>query len=127
MSTDKTERLDNINGHKNKLANLYFKKITNREIILPVKASKGFDVYHIFAIRHLRRDSLRKYLEGEGIKTEIHYPIAPHRQKAYSSYFSGRHYPLSEEIHATELSLPISLCHSEDEINQVIEALNSFE
>jgi dTDP-4-amino-4,6-dideoxygalactose transaminase len=62
---------------------------------------------------------------NNGIKTEIHYPIPPHRQKAMRGIIEGD-YPISEEIHATTLSLPISYFHTSDDVLKVIEALNSF-
>jgi dTDP-4-amino-4,6-dideoxygalactose transaminase len=75
-------------------------------------------VFHIFAVRHPRRDELRKYLLNHGIKTEVHYPIPPHKQEAMKGILAGE-YPISEEIHATELSLPISAGHTVAEIEQV--------
>jgi len=35
-------------------------------------------------------------------------------------------YPLAEEIHATTLTLPISTCHSEEDVSQVIDVMNRF-
>ena len=72
-----------------------------------------------------KRDAMRDFLLKNGIKTEIHYPIAPHKQKALSGIVSGD-YPISEEIHATTLSLPISYFHTEDDIYKVIEVANQF-
>jgi dTDP-4-amino-4,6-dideoxygalactose transaminase len=59
------------------------------------------------------------------IKTEIHYPLAPHKQKAMAGILEGD-YPISEEIHETTLSLPISYFHTEEDIMQVITALNKY-
>jgi len=94
--------------------------------LLPVVDPDYFDVYHIFAIRHKRRDELKKYLLDKMIKTEIHYPVAPHRQVALNKILANEVYPIAEEIHETILSLPISYCHSEDDIYRVIEAMNDF-
>ena len=77
-------------------------------------------------IRHPKRDELKEYLLKNNIKTEIHYPIAPHKQKAMNGILEGN-YPISEEIHATTLSLPISYFHTQEDIYQVIEAINGFE
>jgi dTDP-4-amino-4,6-dideoxygalactose transaminase len=63
---------------------------------------------------------------NEGVGTEIHYPVPPHRQNAMCGVLSGDWYPISEEIHATTLSLPISFMHSEDDINNVIRIMNKF-
>jgi len=83
-----------------------------------------YDVYHIFNIRHRKRDELRQYLLENGVKTEIHYPLPPHRQKALS-FLSSLVLPISDSIHNTTLSLPISTCHTAEDIGRVIELINS--
>lgn len=96
------------------------------DFILPVIHPDYFDVYHIFNIRHPRRDALKEYLLKLNIGTEIHYPVAPNKQKAMAHLLAKSSFPIAEEIHATTLSLPCSSCHSESDIQMVIEALNAF-
>jgi dTDP-4-amino-4,6-dideoxygalactose transaminase len=121
----KLKMLDAINSHKRKLAQLYFNNLKN-DFILPNVHPDYFDVFHIFNVRHPKRDKLREYLLKNDIKTEIHYPIPPHHQKAMQGIIIEKHFPVSEEIHATTLSLPCSFCHTEDEIIKVIEMMNIF-
>jgi dTDP-4-amino-4,6-dideoxygalactose transaminase len=113
-----------INEHKRKLAGLYLENLS-KEFIVPVVDVNYYDVYHIFNIRHSRRDELREFLAANGVKTDIHYPIPPHRQTSMKGIIEGQ-YPISEEIHATTISLPISYFHTEDDIFRVISILNSF-
>ncbi|MGV3706987.1 MAG: DegT/DnrJ/EryC1/StrS family aminotransferase [Arcticibacter sp.] len=120
----KLKALNLINSHKRKLASLYQARLSS-EFIKPVVEPDYFDVYHIYNIRHPERDRLRSYLLEHDIKTEIHYPIPPHQQKAFKGKLEGS-YPISEEIHRTTLSLPISFCHREEEIEKVIEVMNSY-
>jgi dTDP-4-amino-4,6-dideoxygalactose transaminase len=120
----KLKYLDQITQHKRALARMYFDGIKS-EFILPAVDTDFFDVFHIFTIRHQRRDELRQYLLGCGIKTDIHYPVPPHRQKAMQGIISGE-YPIAEEIHATTLSLPISFATTKDDVARVIDALNRF-
>ncbi|SFF94458.1 DegT/DnrJ/EryC1/StrS family aminotransferase [Pontibacter chinhatensis] len=120
----KLKRLDEINAHKRRLANVYLGQL-NDKVIKPVVETGYFDVYHIFNIRTPKRDLLKEYLLERGIKTEIHYPIPPHQQKGLAGVFDGN-YPISEEIHATTLSLPISFFHTEEDVAHVSEAINSF-
>ncbi len=120
----KLHRLDEINAYKRRLAEMYHSGLKS-DFIKPVVDSDYFDVYHIYNIRHPERDRLREYLLQNGVKTEIHYPVPPHQQKALEGKFR-RSYPISEEIHRTTLSLPVSYCHKEDEIERVIETLNGF-
>ncbi len=121
----KLAHLDKINAHKQTLAKLYVAHLKD-DFIKPVVQEGYEDVYHIFNIRHPKRDALRTYLLEHNIKTEIHYPIPPHQQKAMEGVFAGEPYPISEEIHQTTLSLPCSFCHTPADIYQVIEILNKF-
>ena len=59
------------------------------------------------------------------MQTLIHYPIPPHKQECYREW-GGRSYPISELIHATELSLPMSQALTEAQARHVIDAVNSF-
>jgi len=120
----KLNAVDAINQHKRKLSNLYINYL-NDNFIKPVVDERYYDVYHIFNIRFSERDQLREHLLKNGIKTEIHYPIPPNKQKAMQGIIKGD-YPISEEIHATTLSLPISFFHTEKDICYVIETINKF-
>ncbi|NCQ18741.1 MAG: aminotransferase [Ignavibacteria bacterium CG_4_8_14_3_um_filter_37_9] len=121
----KLRHLDEINAHKQKLAKIYFENLKD-DFTKPVDDKNYFDVFHIFNIRHTKRDKLKEYLLKNGIKTEIHYPVPPHKQKAMEGIIIEKDFPISEEIHATTLSLPISFYHTEDDIYRVIEAMNKF-
>lgn len=121
----KLRALDEINAHKRKLASLYLQGLKN-DFVLPLVQEGYFDVYHIFNIRHEKRDALKTFLLENGIKTDIHYPVTPKNQKAMKGYFDAYDLPLAEEIHRTTLSLPISYFHTENDIAQVIETLNRF-
>lgn len=63
---------------------MHFSELKN--FILPSLCNDSFDVYHIFNIRHKKRDLLRKYLLENEIKTEIHYPVSQNKQKALSTF-----------------------------------------
>ncbi len=120
----KLKILDDITNHKRELAKIYLEKLDNR-FIKPVVNKDYFDVYHIFNIRCNNRDKLKEYLLNNGIKTEIHYPLAPNKQQAMQGYIKGD-YPISEEIHNTTLSLPISFFHTKEDILKVIKIMNSW-
>jgi dTDP-4-amino-4,6-dideoxygalactose transaminase len=120
----KLRHLDSAIAHKRKLAGVYFDTLP-AWLTVPLRRPDEFDVFHIFAVRHLRRDALRQHLLGHGIKTEVHYPIPPHRQEAMRGILAGR-YPISERLHAEELSLPISVGHNVDDVALVVEALRKF-
>lgn len=120
----KLDILDKITNHKRKLANIYFKNL-NDNFIKPLTHDDYFDVYHIFNVRTPNRDNLRQYLQKNKIGTEIHYPVAPINQKFMSNIVQGK-YPISDEIHSTTLSLPISYFHTEKDVLKVCEVMNSW-
>ncbi len=120
----KLKYLNDMNAHKKKLAQIYFNGL-DKKFILPKKDSNYDDVFHIFNIRHVERDKIRDFLLSQEIKCDVHYPLPPHKQKALSD-FSEEYLPISDEIHNTTLSLPISFSHSEEEIEYVVKTLNKF-
>ena len=78
-----------------------------------------------FPIRFEKRKRLMNYLSRKKISTLIHYPIPPYLQKYYQSNVKEK-YPISDEIHKTILSLPISVIHSEKDIMKIVKVLNNF-
>ncbi len=120
----KLKYLDKINEIKRDHAERYFSGL-KKTFICPQKQEGVSPVYHIFNIRHPERDRLREFLLNKGIKTEVHYPISPHRQKVFAGVLKGE-YPICDEIHKTTLSLPISWYHSKEDIEFVIQTLNNF-
>jgi dTDP-4-amino-4,6-dideoxygalactose transaminase len=121
----KLKYITQITNHKRDLASIYLKGLKS-DFIKPHVHHDNFDVYHIFNIRHEKRDELKAYLLKNEIKTEIHYPIAPNKQKAMKGILDYQLTPIAEEIHKTTLSLPISFYHTKDEITKVIDVMNSF-
>jgi dTDP-4-amino-4,6-dideoxygalactose transaminase len=121
----KLSRLDDINAHKRKLAALYQANL-KADFIKPQVHLDYSDVFHIYNVRHEKRDELKAYLLKHQVGTEIHYPVAPHRQLAMRGILDSSQFPISEEIHATILSLPISFFHTEDDVLKVVEIMNKF-
>jgi len=122
----KLTHLDAINKHKVQLALLYSQLISNAKVVLPVAQKNAEEVFHIYNIRCATRDHLKEFLLKSGVKTEIHYPVAPNLQPAYSQMFANSTFPISEEIHKTTLSLPISYWHTEDNVTYISNIINSY-
>lgn len=121
----KLKRLHEINDHKRRLAFLYQKNLKS-DFVKPQIHPDYHDVYHIYNIRHPRRNELKEYLLHKGIGSEIHYPVPPHRQNAMMGILDHYALPVSEEIHNTTLSLPISFFHKISDIEKIIEVMNEF-
>lgn len=126
----KLRYLDAQTKRRREIASLYSQGIHNDLITLPLELGVDANTFeqhawHLFVVRSPRRDDLRAYLEAEGIQTLIHYPIAPHKQKAYSE-FGELSFPITEEIHQTVISLPMGPEMTDADVMAVIEACNEF-
>ena len=103
----------------------YRNNIKNEIKKLPQVYDEKAHIWHIFAIRTKNREHLQKYLANNGIETLIHYPIPPHKQECLKEN-NKLHFPITEEIHNTILSIPISPVLTDNEVNYIIEKLNSY-
>lgn len=121
----KLKYLDEDNKRRQKLAAFYYDNISNPLITLPKRIADETNVYHQFPIFCEHRDKLQEYLKQQGVQTLIHYPIPPHKQECYKEW-NSRSYPITEKIHAQELSIPMNQVVTEEEARKVIEAINSF-
>ncbi|WP_429069053.1 DegT/DnrJ/EryC1/StrS family aminotransferase [Aeromonas veronii] len=110
---------------RQQIAQAYRSGITNPRITLPHVIDERAHVWHLFVVRCEQREVLQAYLAEQGIQTLIHYPVAPHKQQAYSQWNSIS-LPLTEEIHQQVLSLPLDPTMSEVAVAQVIAAVNGF-
>jgi dTDP-4-amino-4,6-dideoxygalactose transaminase/predicted nucleic acid-binding protein len=121
----KLRYLDNEVEKRREIANYYLENIKNENIILPTVRAEDNHVWHLFVIRTNKRDELQKYLLDNGVQTLIHYPLPPHKQKAYTEW-NNQSYPISEQIHNEVLSLPISGVQSLEDTMKIVEVINDF-
>lgn len=122
----KLKHLDEDNQRRKEVARYYLENINHPEIILPKAEDWDAHVFHLFVIRSAYRDELLKYLNDNGVQALIHYPVPPHKQKAYKDW-NNLHWPITEKIHNEVLSLPISQIITDEEIETVTETVNSFQ
>jgi len=126
----KLAHLDADNARRAEIAARYCREISNPLVELPddpnVPGARALaHVWHVFAVTCPERARLEKHLNDRGIQTNIHYPTPPHQQGAYSELV-GLSLPVTERMHREILSLPISPVLTEDEVGEVIAAVNSF-
>lgn len=118
--------LDSENEKRRSIASRYLSEIKNPKITLPKAPGNSLEhVWHLFVVQCNHRNELQQFLTDNGIQTLIHYPVPPHKQKAYSEW-SEMQLPISEKIHECVLSLPISPVMNEDDIDCVINTINRF-
>lgn len=127
----KLPHLDEDNAIRARIAARYCAEIKNPLIELPDNPNKVIEdgnlshVWHVFAVTCKERDRLNKWLTDHGIQTNIHYPIPPHKQLAYTELGLMK-LPISERMHYEILSLPISPVLSDEEVSTVINLVNEF-
>ncbi len=121
----KLPHLDADNARRREIAKYYREHIVNPLITLPQTYDEDAAVWHIFAVRTPERDRFQQYLTDNGVQTIIHYPTPPHKQDAYKEW-ANRSYPISEEIHRTVLSLPMSPVLTDAEVCEVARIVNEY-
>lgn len=121
----KLKYLDRENNKRREMAKLYLDNIKNEKLVLPEPEIGLSNVWHLFVVRAKEREKLRRYLSDNGVETVIHYPIPPHKQKAFADW-NKNSYPITEEIHDTIISLPLNPAMTKEEIFKVVEICNAF-
>ena len=121
----KLKYLDEDVAIRKEVAKYYIDNVRNPKIIVPIVNDWDSHAFHIFPIRCTQRDELQKYLADNGVQTIIHYPIPPHKQECYKEW-NNLSFPITEQIHNEELSLPMSSVILKKEQKIVIDLLNRF-
>jgi len=120
----KLAHLDDWNERRRRIATRYLGALAASGLQLPAVPEWAEPVWHLFVVRHPQRDALQKALADAGVGTLIHYPVAPHRQAAFAD-MAGRSLPISEQMHAEVLSLPIGPQMTDAQRDRVIEAVSA--
>jgi dTDP-4-amino-4,6-dideoxygalactose transaminase len=96
-------------------------------LVLPAIAPGAGHVYHLYVIRTDNRDELQNYLEQNGIRSGIHYPVPPHLQEAYRQLgYEKGDFPVAEKIAETCLSLPLNPGMTTAELGFVTDSIKKF-
>lgn len=126
IANEQLIKLPAFNQRRKEIADKYSRLLSDSEMTLPVKKDWAQHAYHLYVIRSKKRDALKKYLEAAGIKTEIHYPIPCHKQKAINQK-NEQTLPVTEKIVDEILSLPMHPKLKDDEIEFIAEKIMDFE
>ena len=127
----KLKHLDADNQRRKEIAARYQREVSNDLVRLRLDGNETYSrsslaprdsVYHIFPVFSPRRDELQKFLADNGVETQIHYPLPPHKQKCYKEW-NHLSFPITEQIHAQELSIPCHQAMSDDDVNRVVSLL----
>lgn len=123
----KLKHLDTWTRERRRVAHRYHELLADTPLQLPREAAWAESAYHLYVVRHPRRDDLKKHLEANGVGCALHYPLPLHLQKCYASLgYKQGDFPVSEKAARECLSLPIYPELTEAQIQRVAEVVKSF-
>lgn len=123
----KLRHLDQWNDGRRKNADRYRNFLQGADLIVPFESSDCRHVYHLYVVRHKRRDDLINFLGQQGVGALIHYPIPVHLQKAYRFLGLGEgEYPVTEKITKEIVSLPMFPEMTEEQAKYVADKIKEF-
>ena len=119
----KLKYIDQWNEKRRKTAKLYNELLA--EVVKPVEKDYAKHVYHLYVIRHKKRDNIQQYLLNNEIQSQIHYPCPVHNQKAYSNRGYSLKLPLTEKITDEILSLPMNPWLEEIDVEKICNCIKN--
>jgi dTDP-4-amino-4,6-dideoxygalactose transaminase len=120
----KLRHLDEWNGRRAAIAGRYLRELADTDLELPFVPDCADPVWHLFVVQSEHRDSLQRQLTAAGVQTLVHYPVPPHRQRAYTELgMAAGSLPVTERLAERVLSLPIGPHLSDSQAGEVIEAV----
>ncbi len=117
--------LDEWNERRREIAAAYDEAFTDSNLVTPESADYATHVYHLYVVRHERREAFRDHLDDAGVQTLVHYPVPVHEQSAYD-YLDAGPYPVTERVTDRIVSLPMFPWMQEAEVAEVINRVQSF-
>ncbi len=123
----KLKHLERWTAARRRVAKRYTELLADTPLQLPREADFAASVWHLYVVRHARRDELKKFLEDNGVGCAVHYPIPLHLQKAYA--FLGHQpgaFPVAEKAARECLSLPIYPELTDEQIARVADVIKKF-
>ncbi|MEO7868424.1 MAG: DegT/DnrJ/EryC1/StrS family aminotransferase, partial [Candidatus Eisenbacteria bacterium] len=119
----KLSYLEKWTRRRNELA-LQYDQVLAGVIHAPKPCPDGRHAYHLYVARHPRRDAFRAALEAAGVRTAMHYPTPIHRQPVFERRgYPAASLPVTEEISATCVSLPLYPEMPSTHVERVAEAI----
>ncbi len=117
--------LDADNDRRRTIAKRYLSEIKNKKVQLPFYDGSDNHVFHVFVILVDDRTHFTAHLETHHIGYLIHYPIAPHKQKALKKH-QHESFPITEYIHDSCVSIPVSPVMTDAEVEKIISVINRY-
>jgi len=123
----KLKHLNRWVEERRRVARCYTELLADTPLKLPVEAQGVQSAWHLYVVRHPRRDELKKHLEEHGIGCALHYPLPLHVQKCYAHLgYKAGDFPVAEKAARECLSLPIYPEMTDEQVKRVAEVIRDF-
>jgi len=123
----KLKHLGQWTRERRRVAHRYHELLANTPLQLPTEADYAESAYHLYVVRHPRREDLKKHLEANKVGCALHYPVSLHMQKCYANLgYKAGDFPVAEKAARECLSLPIFPEITEAQIERVSEVIHEF-
>ena len=123
----KLPHLEKWTQARRRVAHRYHQLLQDTPLQLPLEASIAESAYHLFVVRHPRRDDLKAHLDANGVGCALHYPLPLHLQKCYASLgYQAGDFPISEKAGRECLSLPIYPELTDPQLERVAAVVKDF-
>lgn len=119
----KLKYLETENQRRRELARFYLSEIKHPDLVLPNFKTLYEDAWHLFVVRHPKREQFIDFLMENGVQATVHYPIPAHKQRAYSEY-NHLNLPITERIHNEVISLPLNPTLTDKEAEYIVQVIN---
>jgi dTDP-4-amino-4,6-dideoxygalactose transaminase len=123
----KLKHLEQWTEGRRRVAKRYAELLADTPLQLPREASFAESAWHLYVVRHPRRDELKAHLEANGIGCALHYPVPLHLQKCYANLgYGAGDFPVAEKAARECLSLPIYPEITEAQLDRVAGVVRAF-
>ena len=120
----KMTHLDADNQRRRQLAARYLSEIKSLDLTLPTAQTLEEDAWHLFVVRHPKRERFIDFLMENNVQATVHYPVPPHKQPVYQAY-NHLTFEITEQIHNEVVSLPLNPALTDAEVSYVIDVINN--
>ena len=123
----KLRRLPAWTARRREIAHRYHELLAGTPLTLPKEAAYAESVYHLYVVRHAKRDALREFLTKRGIGSALHYPLPCHLQKCFAHLgHKAGDFPNAERAARECLSLPIFPELANEQVDAVAAAIKDY-
>ncbi|MCD2452993.1 DegT/DnrJ/EryC1/StrS family aminotransferase [Methylicorpusculum oleiharenae] len=116
----KLKRIEQYNAGRRRAAHLYSKLMADLPLTTPFEDGLGEHVYHQYTLLCDRRDDVLKALQDQQIGCAVYYPVPLHKQNVFKDAYAHVKLPVTEQVAATCLSLPICPSLEDKTIEQIV-------